>query len=113
MELYFVLDEHGEPVRERDVEAWSRWFAQADRCVARSTVSKDVTVLTTFNGVDDVAEPDSIPKLFESRVFGGILDGEIVQHCTRADAAKQHDELVQWCRIGNAPNAGLSEADLV
>jgi hypothetical protein len=112
MELYFVLDEHGEPVPERDVEAWSRWFAQADRSVARSTVSRDITVLTTFNGVDDVPEPDSIPKLFESRVFGGVLDGEVVQHCTRAEATAQHAELVEWCRIGNTPNGGITEADL-
>jgi hypothetical protein len=113
MELYFVLDEHGEPLRERDVKAWSRWFAQADRCVARSSVSPDVTVLTTFNGVDEVAEPDSIPKLFESRVIGGILDGEVVQHCTRSEAIVQHAELVDWCSIGNAPNAGITEADLL
>jgi hypothetical protein len=113
MELYFVLDEHGEPLRERDFEAWSRWFAQADRCIARSSVSPDVTVLTTFSGVDEVAEPDSIPRLFESRVFGGILDGAVVQHCTRSEATAQHAELVEWCRIGNAPNAGITEADLI
>lgn len=113
MELYFVLDEHGEPVRERDIAAWSRWFAQADRSIARTTVTPDVTVLTSFNGVDEVTEPDSIPRLFESRVFGGILDGEAVQHCTRAEATAQHVELVEWCRIGNSPNSGITEADLI
>lgn len=113
MELYFVLDERGEPIRERDIEAWSRWFAHADRSIARSTAAPDVSVLTTFNGVGDVPEPDSIPKLFESRVFGGILDGEVVHHCTRAEATAQHAELVEWCRIGSTPNAGITEADLI
>lgn len=113
MELYFVLDEHGEPVRERDVEAWSRWFAQADRCIARSTVAPNVTVLSTFNGVYDVACPDSIPKLFETRVFGGILDGETLQHRTRAEARARHAELVEWCRMGALPTAGFTEADIV
>jgi hypothetical protein len=113
MELYFVLDEHGDPVPERDMEAWSRWFAQADRSVARSTVSRDITVLTTFNGVDDVPEPHVIPKLFETRVFGGLLDGEVIQHCTRAEATAQHAELVEWCRMGNTPNVGITEADLL
>lgn len=112
MELYFVLNEHGEPVRERDVEAWSRWFAQADRCIARSIVSSDVTVLTTFNGVDDVPSLDAVPRLFESRVFGGILDGEVVQRCTRAEATEQHVRLVQWCRIGAQVNAGLRASDI-
>ena len=113
MELYFVLDDHGEPLLERDVEAWSRWFAQADRSVARSIVSPTVTVLTTFNGVGDVPRPDSMPKLFESRVFGGILDGEVIQHCTRAEANAEHAELVAWCRIASAPNHGFTEADLI
>ena len=112
MELYFVLNEQGEPIRERDIEAWSRWFARADRSIARSIVAPDVTVLTTFNGVDDVPDPDSVPKLFESRVFGGILDGEVVQHCTRAEATAGHAELVQWCRVGALPNVGMTEADI-
>ena len=113
MELYFVLNEHGEPLLERDIEAWSRWFAQADRSIARSTVAPNVTVLTTFNGVGKVPEPNSIPKLFESRVFGGVLDGEVVRHCTRADATAEHLELVAWCRIAAAPNHGFVEEDLL
>ena len=112
MELYFVLDEHGEPIRERDLDAWSRWFARAYRSIARSTVALGVTVLTTFSGVDDVPYPQSVPKLFESRVFGGILDGELIQRCTRAEATAAHAELVQWCRIGTLPNVGITEADI-
>jgi hypothetical protein len=113
MELYFVLDEHGEPLRERDVEAWSRWFAHADRRIARTTVSPQVTVLTIFNGVDDVPEADSVPKLFETRVFGGVLDGEVIQDCTRAEATTRHSNLVEWCRVGKGPTFGFCEADLV
>jgi len=112
MELYFVLDERGEPVRERDIEAWSRWFAQADRSVARSSIAPNVTVLTTFNAVGDVPEPDAVPKLFESRVFGGILDGEVLRHCTRAEATARHAKLAEWCRIGSPPGFGITEADL-
>ncbi len=112
MELYFVLDDQGEPIRERNLDAWSRWFARADRSVARSTVAPDITVLTTFNGVDDVPDSRSVPKLFECRVFGGVLDGEVVQHCTRAEAAAGHADLVEWCRVGLLPNAGITEADI-
>jgi hypothetical protein len=112
MELYFVLDEYGEPAHQPDVAAWSRWFAQADRSIARTAVSHTVTVLTTFNGVDDVADANATPRLFQSRVFGGVLDGEVRRHCTRADARAQHNELVVWCRIGNSTNAGITEADI-
>jgi hypothetical protein len=113
MELYFVLDEHGEPIRERDLDAWSRWFARADRSIARTIVAPDVTVLTTFSGVDDVPNPESVPKLFESRVFGGILDGEMVQHSTRTEATVRHAELVEWCRLGALPHVGITDADII
>jgi hypothetical protein len=112
MERYFVLDTAGNPVEEPDVEAWSQWFAQANRHVARTIVSPEVTVLSTFSGVHDAAPADATPRLFESRVFGGVLDGEVVTQSTRADATRRHDELSAWCRIGNAPDLGITDADI-
>lgn len=109
MEAYFVLDEHGEPRLERDAEAWARWFEQADRSVARTTVSAEVTVLTTFRGVDESAEDGEIPCLFDTRVFGGVLDGEEVEHASRAEALEAHARIAEWCRLGNAPDGGISE----
>lgn len=106
MERYFVLDERGEPQLERDLDAWIRWFEQADRSIARTTVSPEVTVLTTFRGVEE--SPDA-PRLFETRVFGGVLDGEEVAHKTRALALESHAALADWCRIGNSPDAGITE----
>jgi len=112
MESYFVLDDRGEPIPETDIEAWCRWFERADRSVARGTVTPDVTVLTTFRGVDDAAEAGAPPLLFESRVFGGILDGEEVLHASRADALAGHADLIHWCRIGNSPDCGITEDQL-
>ena len=109
MEVYFVLDESGEPRREFDVDAWERWFARADRRIARTAVTPEITVLTTFRGVDEVSENGDQPKLFESRVFGGVLDGEEVGLRTRAESLAAHSALAEWCRIGNAPDAGVNE----
>ena len=50
MEGYFVLDDRGEPLEEKDFATWTRWFEQADRNVARTVVTSEVTVLTTFSG---------------------------------------------------------------
>jgi hypothetical protein len=111
VEEYFVLDEHGEPRREPDPEAWMRWFEHADRGVARTSVTPHVTVLTTFRGVN-LFEPGLPPRLFETRVFGGVLDGEERQTPTRSEAMAVHTELAEWCRIGNAPNAGITEDTL-
>jgi hypothetical protein len=112
MELYFVLDERGDPVPERDVEVWARWYERADRGVARSAVYRDVTVLTMFNGVGEVPSEDAEPRLFESQVFGGVLDGEVLQTRTRAEAMEAHERLVYWCRVGNAPGCGVTAADV-
>jgi hypothetical protein len=111
MESYFVLDERGEPRVERDLDRWTRWFEQADRSVARTVVSPEVTVLTTFRAVDESMPPGSteLPCLFETRVFGGVLDGTEGQHRTRAEAQAAHAALADWCRAGAAPGYGLRE----
>jgi hypothetical protein len=109
MEAYFVLDERGEAQRERDIDAWTRWFEQADRSIARTVVTPQVTVLTTFSGIDSSEEAREAPLLFETRVFGGVLDGEEAHHATRAEALTAHSALANWSRIGNAPDAGVNE----
>lgn len=112
MERYFVLDDRGEPVLERDIEAWTRWFQRADRSIARTVVASDLTVLTTFRGVGEIDDAGEAPALFETRVFGGVLDGEEAWHRTRAEALAGHARLAEWCRLGNSLNYGISEDQL-
>jgi hypothetical protein len=112
MEVYFVLDERGEPLREPDVDAWQRWFEQADRGVARTTIAPDVAVLTTFRGVEVASEEGRAPRLFETRVFGGVLDGEEQLHATRGEALSSHASLAEWCRLGAREDLGFGDADL-
>ena len=112
MEGYFVLDERGEPVPERDLEAWTRWFERADRSIARTVVAADITVLTTFRGVAETDESGVAGDLFETRVFGGILDGEEAWSRTRAEAVAGHERLAHWCRIGSTHNHGITAAQL-
>ena len=82
-------------------------------CVARTAISGEITVLTTFRGVGETDESGQAPPLFETRVFGGILAGEERWHRTRAEALRGHERLAEWCRIGNAYNHGISEDQLV
>ena len=108
MEGYFVLDERGEPVPERDLEAWTRWFERADRSIGRTIVAPHVTVLTTFRGIAEADDKGAPPALFESRVCGGVLDGEERRHRTRAEALVGHEVLAEWCRIGSLPTYGVT-----
>lgn len=112
MEGYFVLDDRGEPLEEKDFATWTRWFEQADRNVARTVVTSEVTVLTTFSGVDHSTQGQP-PRLFETRVFGGVLDGEEARHASKADAIAAHAALAEWCRIGASPNWGVTEQDIL
>ena len=112
MPMYFVLDDQGEPQRETDFDAWSGWFERADRRIARTVVSADVTVLTTFIGVDESAADDAEPLLFSTRIFGGVLNAEELLRRTRAEGLAAHAEIVEWCRIGNAPGAGVTEDEI-
>jgi hypothetical protein len=38
------------------------------------------------------------PVIFESMVFGGLLDGFLVRYCTPAEAARGHREMVREVR---------------
>jgi hypothetical protein len=109
--VYFVLDEQGEPTLARDVDAWTEWFLQADRGVARTAVTPDVSVLTEFSGFD-VPDEGQLPRLYTTHVFGGVLDGEELQHPTREAALAAHAFVVAWCRIGSQPNFGVTADDI-
>ena len=87
MNGYFVLDARGEPIEEKDFTIWTWWFEQADRSVARTDVAPQVTVLTTFSGFDPNANGGA-PRLFETRVLGGVLDGEEARHASKAEALR-------------------------
>ena len=107
MDVYFVLDDHGDPLPIHDPEAWSQWQAQADRSVARTIVAPDIVVLTTFSGHDAPPEGER-PRLFVTDVFGGVFDGEELRHTTRAEALARHASLVDWCRVGISEDYGIS-----
>jgi hypothetical protein len=107
VEIYFVLDEQGDPLPVSDTDAWLQWFERADRRVAQTMVTPDVAVLTIFSGVDEVAE-GTAPRPFETRVFGGVLDGEEVRHPTRTDALTGHAKVVAFCRLGSSPDEGVT-----
>jgi hypothetical protein len=111
MDGYFILDDRGNPSQETDFAAWTRWFEQADRSVARTVITPEVTVLTTFSGVDHSTQGDP-PRLFETRVFGGVLDAEEARHATKTEAVTAHTSLAEWCRQGASTNHGVSEQDL-
>lgn len=91
----YILDEHGNPKIEPDLIKWAQWFEKAERHVAVTQVA-DSKVSTVFLGLDHNFNKNGPPVLWETMVFGGILDQE-QERCSgnREQAEAMHLNMVQ------------------
>ena len=95
-----------EPRPAVDFADWALWFDTSNRRVA-FTQARSVSVSTVFLGTDQALLPDDPPILFETKVFGGSLDGEVRRYATWDEAERGHRETV--ARIERA-QAGTRES---
>jgi hypothetical protein len=93
----YILDEHGEPVLCEDIVEWGRFFENIDN--RRVAQDKDegpdgleIRVSTVFIGVDHQFGTGP-PLLWETLVFGGLLDGEMRRYSSRAAALDGHQKM--------------------
>lgn len=95
--MNYILNAAGEPEPCDDVLEWGRWFETAERHVAHdmdegAADGTRVRVSTVFLGLDH-QWGNGPPILWETLVFGGVLDGEQVRYTSRADALRGHQEM--------------------
>jgi hypothetical protein len=89
--VYYILDEHGNPVPEPDVRRWSEWFNKCDKHVAEDMIG-EIRVSTVFLGIDhSFGGP---PLLFETMIFGGEHDGYQQRYINRQDGLEGHIKAV-------------------
>jgi hypothetical protein len=96
---HYILDERGEP-KVVDFETWARWF-EASRTNRSRIIAQDkdesgettVMVSTVFLGLDHNYGGKGPPILWETLVFGGVLDGEMERYSSREAALRGHQEL--------------------
>ena len=99
----YILDDADNPVATGDVLAWAKWMEDAWRSgrtrVAQDTVG-DIRVSTVFLGLDHGApwDPEAVPILYETMVFGGQLDRIQMRYPTRAFAVAGHAIMVERVR---------------
>ena len=94
MNEYYVEDGNG-GVTMVGRERWVEWLGAhvEERRVGNTTVG-EVEVSTMFFGLDyDWGEGP--PRLYETMVFGGELDGEMARYSTRAEAVVGHERMVE------------------
>jgi len=87
----YILNAAGEPEPCPDLWTWGHWLETADRHVA-DTRFGDVRVSTVFLGLDHSFDGGP-PVLWESFIFGGLLDGEMRRYMSRAEAEAGHTAL--------------------
>ena len=96
--MYILCD--GLPVQCHDVIEWGAWMETnrgTQRIVARTTAG-DVTVSTVFLGLDHgfsfVRGGDGPPIVWETMIFGGLLDQYQDRYATREQAIEGHARAV-------------------
>lgn len=88
----YILDGHI-PVPCDDVKEWANWYENADRRVRKDEFG-DIVISTVFLGLDH-SFGHGAPKLFETMVFGGALDKEMVRYATWDEADNGHNAMIE------------------
>lgn len=97
-----MLNANGEPEPCDDLLTWGRWMQTAERHVAHDLDEGDdgrtIRVSTVFLGLDHKFSSHGPPVLWETMVFGGLLDGEQDRYTSKAAALAGHQAMCQRVR---------------
>jgi hypothetical protein len=98
----YILNADGEPELCEDIYAWGMWFERTsrtrervvaqDKHESRTSGEPEIMVSTVFLALDH-NWGDGPPVLWETLVFGGLLDGEMNRYTSRADALAGHQAM--------------------
>jgi len=92
--MYYIMQNmRPRPVQFFEFAAWSETH---NRSIDRTEVG-DVVISTIFRGVDH-SYGEGPPLLFETRVSGGLCDGESRQYATLGEAKRGHHDIVDAIR---------------
>jgi hypothetical protein len=111
MAKFYILNENGQP-EEASVLTWSVWCAHnGTKRLLKETVIQGSRVNTVFLGYDPSYSIVSShrPKLFETWVFGGKLDGKSEKYCTRQEAEEGHEKMVEAVKKANPKKQSIHE----
>lgn len=94
---YWKLNADGDAVPTDDAIEWGHWFETANRTVSNDLDEGDdgktIRVSTVFLGLDHNFGADGPPVLWETLVFGGVLDGEMMRYSSKEAAAAGHQAI--------------------
>lgn len=104
----FILDDNGNPVPISDALQWAKWFNKTERrIVAKTEIDPGVEVSTVFLGLDHnyamMSDPMKYkPVLWETMVFGGVMDQFQCRYNSLENAKAGHAEVVKQAEAEQA-----------
>jgi hypothetical protein len=100
--IRYILNAAGEPEPCDDILRWAKWFKTAERRVAQDMDEGHdgddagrVRVSTVFLGLDHNFDSSGPPILWETLVFGGVMDGEMQRYSSLDAAIAGHQDICQ------------------
>jgi len=89
----YKLDGHKVVLCE-NLNEWAKWYETADRDVAKTAITEEITVSTVFLSLDHNLGKGK-PVLFETMIFGGLLDEDMERYGTWDEAEAGHKRWVE------------------
>jgi hypothetical protein len=93
---YYIL-QNKEAIPVEDILEWAKWFKKADRHVRQDTIGK-VRISTVFLGLDHQWNPNGLPLLFETMIFGGEHDEDQFGYTTWEEAERGHEQALNMVK---------------
>ena len=95
----YIREADGTIRPEPDLLVWAEWYETGDRIIAQ-TETRDAHISTVFLGLDHSFGlfPDEPPVLWETMIFGGVMDGEFQRYQSEEEARKWHQVWVDVVR---------------
>ncbi len=87
---YYILA-NKKPVKIEDALEWAKWFEEEENWYVAKDIIDDSQVITFFQGLIT----EGLPKLFQTMVIGGLLDGENEKYSTWQEAEAGHERIVE------------------
>lgn len=110
MVRYYRLDGHT-PVQCDVKEAAFAFDRPGGRTVGYTAISTHITVSTVFLVIDHNFSGYGAPVLFETMVFGGLMDEHTERYCTWDEAAAGHTLMVERVKDAEIALALLKQID--
>jgi hypothetical protein len=76
---------------------WARLF-EDERHISEDRIG-DVDISTVWMGLDHNFLANGPPLIFETMIFGGVLDGECWRYATEREAREGHARAVELVRV--------------